>query len=326
MPFPYKKDITGSELVAEYAPIIKGKTILTTGVSPNSLGARYVETLAAAEPKLLILAGRDLAKVNQTAEAIKKAHPDVQTKVLQLDLSSFASTRKAAAEVNSWDDVPAIDVLMNNAGIMAVEYKICEDGYESQLTCNHLSHFLFTNLILDKVLASELKRIVNVSSGGHWFSGIRYADLNYDGGKTYEKWNAYGQSKTANILFSIGLAKRFGDRGVLSYSLNPGAIITNLGAHLDFAPGGDLEVLARVSKLTGSPFGFEEQKEMLTHEQGIATHVFASFDPVLKEHNGAYLLEKAQVADYYVDAISPHAISDIEAKKLWDLSVKAVGL
>lgn len=180
MPFPYKKDITGGELVAEYAPIIKGKTILTTGVSPNSLGARYVETLAAAQPKLLILAGRDLAKVNQTAEAIKKAHPDVQTKVLQLDLSSFASARKAAAEVNSWDDVPAIDVLMNNAGIMAVEYKICEDGYESQLTCNHLSHFLFTNLILDKVLASELKRIVNVSSGGHWFSGIRYADLNYD--------------------------------------------------------------------------------------------------------------------------------------------------
>lgn len=129
--------------------------------------------------------------------------------------------------------------------------------------------------------------------------------MTIQGGKTYEKWNAYGQSKTANILFSIGLAKRFGDRGVLSYSLNPGAIMTNLGAHLDFAPGGDLEVLgrfwpftdvytrianfcpffyiARVSRMTGSPFGFEEgEKEMLTHEQGIATHVFASFDPVLK--------------------------------------------
>ncbi|KAL6797578.1 hypothetical protein GGI42DRAFT_76546 [Trichoderma sp. SZMC 28013] len=326
MPFPYKAEITGDELVAEYTPIIKGKTILTTGVSPNSLGARYVEALAAAQPKLLILAGRDLAKVNQTAEAIQKAHPDVQTRALQLDLGSFASARKAAAEVNSWDDVPAIDVLMNNAGIMATPYKICEDGYESQLTCNHLSHFLFTNLILDKVLASELKRIVNVSSGAHWFSGIRYADLNYDGGETYDKWNAYGQSKTANVLFSIGLAKRFGDRGVLSYSLNPGAIITNLGAHLDFAPGGDLEVLARVSKLTGSPFGWEETKEMLTPERGIATHVFASFDPVLKEHNGAYLLEKAKVADYYVDAVHPHAISDIEANKLWDLSVKAVGL
>ncbi|EHK22544.1 uncharacterized protein TRIVIDRAFT_179867 [Trichoderma virens Gv29-8] len=325
MPYPYKNEITGDELVAEYAPLIKGKTILTTGVSPNSLGARYVETLAAGQPKLLILAGRDLAKVNQTAEAINKAHPDVQTRVLQLDLSSFAAVRKAAAEVNSWDDVPVIDVLMNNAGIMAVPYKICEDGYESQLTCNHLSHFLFTNLILDKILASEDKRVVNVSSGGHWFSGIRHADLNYDGGKTYEKWNAYGQSKSANVLFSIGLAKRFGDRGVLSYSLNPGAVMTNLAGHLDFAPGGDLETLARVSQLTGSPFGWGD-REMLSHERGIATHVFASFDPALKEHNGAYLLEKARVADYYVDAVHPHAISDIEADRLWALSVKAVGL
>ncbi|KAL7938308.1 NAD(P)-binding protein [Trichoderma chlorosporum] len=243
MPYPYKNEITGDELVAEYAPIIKGKTILTTGVSPNGLGARYVETLAAGKPKLLILAGRDVAKVKQTAEAINKAHPDVQTRVVQLDLSSFAAVRKAADEVNSWDDVPTIDVLMNNAGIMAVPYKICEDGYESQLTCNHLSHFLFTNLILDKILASEDKRVVNVSSGGHWFGSIRWVDLNYDDGNTYDKWNAYGQSKTANVLFSIGLAKRYGDRGLLSYSLNPGAIMTNLANHFDFGPGGDMETL-----------------------------------------------------------------------------------
>lgn len=180
MPFPYDKSITGPELVAEYAPLIKGKTILTTGVSPNSLGAHYVQTIAAGQPKLLILAGRDLTKVNQTAEAIAKAHPDVPTKVLQLDLTSFASVRKAAAEVNSWDDVPAIDVLMNNAGIMAVPYEILADGYESQLTINHLSHFLFTNLIIKKLLAASESRVVNVSSGGHFFSGIRFADINFD--------------------------------------------------------------------------------------------------------------------------------------------------
>ncbi|KAL6882488.1 NAD(P)-binding protein [Trichoderma longibrachiatum] len=326
MPYPYKDEITGPELVAEYAPIIKGKTILTTGVSPNSLGAHYVETIAAGQPKLLILAGRDLAKVNQTAETVNKRYPDVQTRVLQLDLGSFAAVRRAAAEVNSWDDVPAIDVLMNNAGIMAVPYRICEDGYESQLTCNHLGHFLLTNLIFDKLLASADKRVVNVSSGGHWFSAIRYADINYDGGETYEKWNAYGQSKTANVLFSLGLANKFGDRGVLAYSLNPGAIATtNLAAHLDFAPGGDLDSLARISRLTGSPFGWME-KELLSYDRGVATHIFASFDPVLKDHNGKYLVEKARVADYYVDPVHPHAISDIEADKLWELSVKAVGL
>ncbi|KAK1255923.1 hypothetical protein MKX07_008182 [Trichoderma sp. CBMAI-0711] len=340
MPFPYKDEITGAELVAEYAAIVKGKTILTTGVSPNSLGAHYVETIAAGQPKLLVLAGRDLTKVEETAESISKAHPNVQTRVLQLDLGSFAAVRRAAAEVNSWDDVPAIDVLMNNAGIMAVPYKICEDGYESQLTCNHLGHFLLTNLILDKILASTDKRVVNVSSGGHWFSAIRYADINYDmtdlrggmvvielqGGETYEKWNAYGQSKTANVLFSIGLANKFGDRGVLAYSLNPGAIATtNLAGHLDFAPGGDLDSLARISRLTASPFGWMD-KEILSLDRGVATHIFASFDPVLKDHNGKYLLEKARVADYYVDPVHPHAISNIEADKLWELSVKAVGL
>ncbi|KAL7822757.1 NAD(P)-binding protein [Trichoderma gracile] len=318
MPFPYKNEISGTELVAEYGPIIKGKTILTTGVSPNSLGAHYVETIAAGQPKLLILAGRDLAKVKQTAESISKAHPNVQTRVLQLDLGSFVAVRRAAAEVNSWDDVPVIDVLMNNAGIMAVPYSICEDGYESQLTCNHLGHFLLTNLIFDKILASTDKRVVNVSSGGHWFSAIRHADINYDvsakhififfscvfetssyiadewltelvieGGETYEKWNAYGQSKTANVLFSLGLANKFGDRGVLAYSLNPGAIATtNLAGHLDFAPGGDLDSMAsffaaRISRLTASPFGWME-KELLSLDRGVATHIFASFDPVLK--------------------------------------------
>ncbi|RFU72832.1 oxidoreductase [Trichoderma arundinaceum] len=335
MPYPYPETITGPELVAEYTPIIKGKTILTTGVSPNSLGAAYVTAIAAGQPKLLILAGRDLSKVNQTIEAIAKEHPDIKTRALQLDLNSFAAVRKAAEEVNSWDDVPVIDVLMNNAGIMAVPYKICEDGFESHLTANHLGHFLFTNLIAEKLLAAKESRVVNVSSGGHFFSGIRHADVNFDEGKTYEKWTAYGQSKTANILFSISLAKRLGERGLLSFSLNPGSIATNLGMHLDFAPGGDIEKLSnsvcfyfavQLSRLAGAPFGFQKAVPMITAEQGIATHIFASFDPSLKAHNGAYLLEKARLADYYVDQVSPAAISDIEAEKLWALSVKAVGL
>jgi NAD(P)-dependent dehydrogenase (short-subunit alcohol dehydrogenase family) len=180
MPYPFQENITGAELVAEYAPIIKGKTILATGVSPNSLGAHYVEAIAAGQPKLIILTGRDLSKVNQTAETIAKAHPEVKTKVLQLDLTSFAAVRKAAKEVNSWDDVPVIDVLMNSAGIMAVPYEISVDGFEKQFTANHLGHFLFTNLIVEKVLAAKEGRVVNVSSGGHFFSGIRHADINFD--------------------------------------------------------------------------------------------------------------------------------------------------
>lgn len=180
MPYPYPDTITGPELAAEYASIIKGKTILTTGVSPNSLGAKYVESVAASQPKLLILAGRSLDKVKETAELMTKAHPEVKTKVLELDLTSFASVRKAAEEVNSWGDVPVIDVLVNNAGIMAVPYEICVDGFEKQFTANHLSPFLFTNLILDKILAAKDGRVVNISSGAHYISGIRHADINFD--------------------------------------------------------------------------------------------------------------------------------------------------
>ncbi|KAL6893386.1 hypothetical protein GGI43DRAFT_424829 [Trichoderma evansii] len=371
MPYPYPDTITGPELVTEYAPIIKGKTILATGVSPNSLGATYVESVAAGQPKLIILTGRSLDKVNQTAELITKAHPEVQTKVLELDLTSFASVRKAAEEVNSWDDVPVIDVLMNNAGVMAVPYELCVDGFEKHLTANHLGHFLFTNLILDKVLAAKDGRVVNISSGAHYISGIRHTDLNYDEGKTYEKWAAYAQSKTANILFSRELAKRLGDRGLLSFSVNPGAIITtNLAGHLDFTPGKDGDEAffhrsansdalffsaGRVSRMGAAPYGWAPP-EPISAERGVATHVFASFDPYLKgmssfnsllfffsfslpvrlleetnnshysARNGAYLEQRARMADYYVDVVSPAAISDIEAEKLWTLSAKAVGL
>ncbi|KAM0473247.1 hypothetical protein ACHAPX_008299 [Trichoderma viride] len=326
MPYPYPDTIMGPELVAEYASIIKGKTILTTGVTPNTLGATYVESIAAGQPKLIILAGRSLDKVKQTAELIAKAQPEVKTKVLELDLTSFASVRKAAEEVNSWGDVPVIDVLVNNAGIMAVPYEICADGFEKQFTANHLGHFLFTNLLLDKVLAAKDGRVVNISSGAHYISGIRHADINFDEGKTYEKWAAYAQSKTANILFSRELAKRLGDRGLLSFSANPGAIgTTSLAAHLDFSPGKDAEETWRISRMGGAPYGWQIP-ELISAERGVSSHVFASFDPVLKAHNGAYIEQRARIADYYVDCVSPAAISDIESGKLWTLSAKAVGL
>ncbi|UKZ84772.1 uncharacterized protein TrAFT101_000665 [Trichoderma asperellum] len=325
MPYPFPDTITGPKLVAEYAPIIKGKTILCTGVSPNSIGAKYVETIAGGQPELIILVGRSLDKVSQTAELITKAHQEVKTKVLGLDLTSFASVRKAAEEVNSWDDVPVIDVLVNNAGIMAVPYEKCVDGFEKHLTVNYLSHFLFTNLILDKVLAAKDGRVINISSGAHYISGIRHADINYEDGKTYEKWGAYAQSKTASILFSRELAKRLGDHGLLSFSVNPGAVMTNLGSHLDFSPGGDGDECWRISRMGGAPYGWQTP-ELISPERGISTHVFASFDPVLKAHNGAYLEQRARLADYYVDVVSPAAISDIEAEKLWTLSAKAVGL
>lgn len=175
----WTEENTAADLVAEYAPLIKGKTILTTGVTPGSIGAAFVEALAAASPALLILAGRTPAKLEAEVAKIKEKNAAVKTKSLVVDLLSLDSVRAAAAEVNGWSDVPNIDVVVNCAGIMAVPWATSKEGFESQFAANHLSHFLLTNLIMDKILASESPRIVNITSSGHRMHPIRWADVNF---------------------------------------------------------------------------------------------------------------------------------------------------
>lgn len=139
---------TAQQLADSLRSEIKGKIILVTGVSPNSLGASFAEATASAQPSQLILAGRNPSKTQQTASAIADSHPDVPLRILKLDLASLSAVREAARELLSWD-LPRIDVLVNNAGIMAVDYALTVDGFESQLATNHLGHFLFTNLIME---------------------------------------------------------------------------------------------------------------------------------------------------------------------------------
>ncbi len=172
----YDTNTTADDLLKDLSGEIKGKIILTTGVSPGGLGSSFVESIAKAEPELLILASRNVSKTQVTAEIITDAHPSTKVRVLQLDLGSLAAVREAAATVNSWSDVPNVDVLVNNAALMAVDYAVTSDGFESQFGTNHLGHFLFTNLILDKILASKTPRIVSVSSSGHRVNPIRFGD------------------------------------------------------------------------------------------------------------------------------------------------------
>ena len=173
----YDTQTSADIIVKDLASHIADKVVLTTGVSPGGLGAFFVEQISQGKPKLLILAGRSAEKLKTTAEAIGKA--GVATKILELDLSSLAHVKEAAAAVNGWSDVPAIDVLVNNAGVMAIKYAKTIDGHEMQLGTNHLGPFLFTNLILQKVMASKEPRIVMVSSDGHRLSPFRFADYDF---------------------------------------------------------------------------------------------------------------------------------------------------
>ncbi|EEQ28765.1 hypothetical protein McanMca71_001163 [Microsporum canis] len=322
MPAPYNTNTTAGELVSDYAHLIKGKVILTTGVSSNSLGAVFVQSVAAANPSCLILAARNVGKLTQTAAEITAAHPTVKVRTLQVDLASLQSVRAAATEINAWDDLQAIDVLVNNAGIMAVDYRLSPDGFESQFATNHLGPFFFTNLIMKKIVAAKEPRIVVVSSEGHRLNPVRFHDYNFDDGKTYNRWRAYGQSKSCNVLFAISLAQKLGVKsGLQAFSLHPGAIVTNLSAHLNLETAQD--ELQNLDKWLGNREGWK-RFDLKSPERGAATHVYAAFDPNLKCSNGAYLTD-CHVADPMVDTIKPWATNSFEAERLWRLSERLVG-
>lgn len=171
---------TASRLAAHYSEAIKGKVILTTGVSPGGLGAAFVNAIAPMHPALLILAGLDPAETQQTADDVSKSSPDVKIRTLQIDLSSLAAVRAAAGTViKGWTDVPHIDLLVNNAGISAIPRTITDEGFEKHFATNYLGPFLFTHLVMPKILASAAPRIVNVGSDGHIFSPIRFDDPNF---------------------------------------------------------------------------------------------------------------------------------------------------
>lgn len=142
------------------------------GVTPGGLGAAFVEAVAKGQPGLLILAGRNVEKTQQTADTIAAVQPNVKVRVLKLDLGSLAAVRQAADTVRSWADVPHIDAVLNNAGLMGTPFMLTRDGFESQFGTNHLGHFLFTNLIMDKILASPSPRVVNITSDGHRLNPI----------------------------------------------------------------------------------------------------------------------------------------------------------
>lgn len=251
-PLPYnRQNALASTIAADNASHIAGKIVLTTGVTQGGLGATFVEEIAKHSPALLILAGRSLSKVQATADKIK-SHPasvDVQVRILHLDLGSQKQIREAAKEVLDYPE-DHIDVLVNSAAAMGGPYSTTPEGIEMQFGTNHIGHFLFTNLIMPKILASKAPRIVNVSSIGHRFSGVRFDDVNFQDGKVYDKWDAYAQSKTANILFTDALVEKLGRKGLKAYSLHPGQTLGTPLAQGSIGDG-DMAVLSKFRFLDG---------------------------------------------------------------------------
>ncbi|KAK1621872.1 putative short-chain dehydrogenase [Colletotrichum phormii] len=322
---------TVGELATLYATQIKGKVILTTGVSPGGVGAGFVTGIAKAQPALLILAGRNRTKVDQTAQTVSSENPGVEVRVLDLDLASLDSVKAASAAVNGWDDVPRIDVLVNNAAVMAVDWKATPEGLDSQLVTNYLGPFLFTNLIMGKILQSPAPPVVNVTSDGHRLGPVRFDDYNFQDGENYNKWQSYGQSKTAVMLNAISLAEKLGSsHNLAAFSAHPGLVMSNLGSHLKMFGESteDFVSMIALDRLLGNMPGFVDWSKMNIvpdpPEVGANILAYRAFDPELSKRNGQYILS-GRVADPFTDTVKPWATSSVEAEKLWKLSEKLVG-
>jgi NAD(P)-dependent dehydrogenase (short-subunit alcohol dehydrogenase family) len=209
---------------AEEVPDQSGRTIIVTG---GNSGIGYEAALVlAGKGAAVVLACRDPAKAADAVEAIRSEHPTAQVEAMALDLASLATVREFAKRFLS--EHGALDILCNNAGVMAIPHRRTEDGFEMQLGTNHLGHFALTGLLLERLLSTEGARVVNVSSNAHRFGRIDFDNL--DGAQSYQKWRAYGQSKLANLLFTHELQRRLEATGskVISVACHPGYSATNL--------------------------------------------------------------------------------------------------
>ncbi|KAJ2957613.1 hypothetical protein NQZ79_g6698 [Umbelopsis isabellina] len=310
---------TAEEASAALSGHIEGKVVLITGCTWGGLGAESARVIAKHGAKRIILASRSQNSLDETINHIKEETTSADLVSLVVDLADLKSVRQAAAEVNAYDE--PIDVLINNAAVMASPYFKTADGFEGQIGTNHLGPFLFTNLVLPRMLITKEPRIVNVSSSGHHFAPIQFADVQFSNGETYNKWLAYGQSKTANILFAKELSNRFSNKGLVSYSLHPGSVGTNLQRYVDR------------EKDMGKPMLDYEGNNVLTEHwikkfairktlgEGASTTIVAAFDPSIKAQSGLFL-HNARIDS---EAVKSYALDDANAKKLWILSEELVG-
>lgn len=216
----FNAETTSSQVAAALSDQVQDKTVLITGCSPSSLGLATALAVASQHPGLIILAGRSRASVLEAEKELKLEFPKVNTRLLIFDLADLGSIRRAAAEVNSYKET--LEVLVNNAAVMACQYEKTVDGFEMQFATNHLGPFLLTNLLLSKAIRNSGFRIVNVTSGAYQMNGINWETPNPEGENSYSKFVAYAQTKTANILFSISLATKLGAKGILAFSADPG--------------------------------------------------------------------------------------------------------
>ena len=274
-----------------------GKTVLVTGAT-GGIGKAAARTLAALGATVVIV-GRSAAKTAEVAREIRAAS------FIVADLSVMSEVRRAAAEFRAGHS--RLDVLLNNAGAVVTSRQETPEGIEMTFALNHLNYFLLTQELLDLLKATPDARVVNVSSEAHRSGKMRWDDLEFR--KGYSGFQAYGQSKLANILFTRELSRRLAGTGVTANALHPGVVYTGFGQ----GGAGLAGRLVSLSYQLMRPF-------IKSVEQGAQTSIYLASSPEVAGVTGQYF-DKERVA-----RPTPQALDDAAAARLWAISEEYVGV
>jgi retinol dehydrogenase 14 len=282
------------------AALMAGKSVLVTG-GTGGIGRATAIGLAALGARVGIT-GRDQARTDGAAAGIRAALGSPAVDAFAGDMSGQAGLRRLAAQV--LDTYPRLDVLVNNVGGFWAHRHVTADGLERTFALNHLAPFLLTNLLLDRLIASALARIVTVSSGAHARGRIDFDDL--QGERNYSGQRAYSQSKLANVMFTYELARRLEGTGVTATVLHPGVVRTSFGAEDQAA---HFAVLIRVARLL-----------MKTSAQGAGTPIYLASSPEVEGITGRYFANRKPKTS------SKASYDTTAAARLWQVSADLAGM
>ncbi len=289
---------------------LSGKTAIVTG-GYSGVGIETVRALASAGANVTIPARR----VDTAREALKSVSGDIT--VAAMDLADLSSVRAFAADFLNTGK--PLDILVNNAGIMACPEARVGPGWESQFGINHIGHFVLTNDLKPALQKAGEARVVALSSTAHKISDIRWDDVSFTK-EPYDKWQAYGQAKTADALFAVGLDQKWWGDGIRGYAVHPGGIMTPLQRHL---PQEEMVALGWLDENGDMP---PQVKAMFkTPEQGGATAAWCATSPKLAALSGVYCedCEVAQLGDDNSPRwahVQPHVVNQESADRLWSLT------
>jgi NAD(P)-dependent dehydrogenase (short-subunit alcohol dehydrogenase family) len=298
---------TAADVVAGHD--LTGRRAIVTG-GGSGIGVETVRALASAGAEVTI-AVRDPGQGERAAQDVAATTGSTTVRVARLDLLDLDSV---AAFVADWDG--PLDLLINNAGVMALpQLTLTDHGWETQFATNHLGHFALTVGLRDALAAAaDGARIVSVSSTGHLASPVHFEDIHF-AQRAYDPWQAYGQSKTANVLLAVEATRRWADDGIVANALMPGGIMTNLQRHVSADVIEGWEKAQREGTVT-----------FKTPEQGAATTLVAAVAPEFA--TGGHYLEDCNEAPTVADdaqlrvraGVREWALDEGNARRLWEVS------